>query len=105
MRSRHPRRSSNQRQHQKQRRTHSRNGPAPHTLPAARTRTHRRPHPPTQTGTNRALVVCRSSRVDHSTFLINPFLLMANPVTRFRQIDIPVLPILRLQVTPNTLKR
>ncbi|KAF5221322.1 hypothetical protein ECC02_005564 [Trypanosoma cruzi] len=58
MRRGHPRRSSNQRQRHKQRRTHSRNGLAPHTVPAARTRTHRRPHPPTHTSTNKAVVTC-----------------------------------------------
>ncbi|KAF5221755.1 hypothetical protein ECC02_005111 [Trypanosoma cruzi] len=62
----HPRRSSSQRQRRKQRHTHSRNGPAPHTVPAARTRTLRRPHPQTQTGTKRAVVVCRTRPVNHS---------------------------------------
>ncbi|KAF5217558.1 hypothetical protein ECC02_009560 [Trypanosoma cruzi] len=55
----HPRRQRHQRQHQKQHRhTHSRSGPAPHAVPAVRTRAYRRPHPPTQTGINRAVVVC-----------------------------------------------
>ncbi|KAF5222176.1 hypothetical protein ECC02_004690 [Trypanosoma cruzi] len=85
---RHPRRRRNQRQHNEQRRTHSRNGPAPHTVPAARTRTHRRPHSPTQTGTNGALVVCRSRPVNRNSSLANPFLQMANPVIRSRQIVI-----------------
>ncbi|KAF5225894.1 hypothetical protein ECC02_000823 [Trypanosoma cruzi] len=84
MRREHPRRRRNQRQRHKQRRTHSRNGPAPHTVPAARTRTHRRPHPPTQTGTNKAVVVCRTRPVDRNSYLANPFLQMANPVTHFR---------------------
>ncbi|EAX80302.1 hypothetical protein TVAG_397990, partial [Trichomonas vaginalis G3] len=80
----HPRRSSNQRQHNEQRRTHSRNGPAPHTVPAARTRTLRRPHPPTQTGTSRTLVVCCTRTVDRNSCPANPFLQMANPATQFR---------------------
>ncbi|ESS61924.1 hypothetical protein TCDM_10453 [Trypanosoma cruzi Dm28c] len=103
MRRGHPRR--NQRQQNKQRHTHSRNGPAPHTVPAARKRVHRRPHPPTQTSINRAVVVCRDRPVDHNSCLANLFLQMANPVTRFRQIVIPILLILILQVIPNTLKR
>ncbi|ESS55776.1 hypothetical protein TCDM_12738 [Trypanosoma cruzi Dm28c] len=101
----HPHRRCSQRQHQKQRHTHSRNGPTPHTVPAARTRTHRRPHPPTQTGTNRAVVVCRDRHVGHNSCLANPFLQVANPVTRFSQIVIPILLILTLQLIPNTLKR
>ncbi|ESS61571.1 hypothetical protein TCDM_10836 [Trypanosoma cruzi Dm28c] len=101
----HPHSSSNQRQHHKQRRTHSRNGPAPHTVPAARKRTHRRPHPPTHTSINRAVVVCRDRPVDHNSCLSNLFLQMANPMTQFRQIVIPILLILILQVIPNTLKR
>ncbi|ESS62124.1 hypothetical protein TCDM_10247 [Trypanosoma cruzi Dm28c] len=103
MHSRHPR--SNQRQHHKQRRTHSRNGPAPHAVPAARTRTRRRPHPPTHTSRNKAVVVCRSRPVDHSSCLANPFLQIANPVTQFCQIVILLLLILILRVIPNTLKR
>ncbi|KAF5223383.1 hypothetical protein ECC02_003402 [Trypanosoma cruzi] len=84
MHSSHPRRSSKQHQHKEQRRTHSRNGPAPHTVPAARTRTHRRPHPPTQTGTSRAVVVCHTRPVDQSSRFANPFLQMANTETQFR---------------------
>ncbi|KAF5215454.1 hypothetical protein ECC02_011865 [Trypanosoma cruzi] len=80
----HPRRRRNQHQRHKQRRTHSRNGHAQHAVPAARTRTHRRPHPPTQTGTNRAVVVCRTRPVKHSSSLANPFLQMANQETQFR---------------------
>ncbi|KAF5215488.1 hypothetical protein ECC02_011828 [Trypanosoma cruzi] len=95
----------NQHQHNEQRHTHSRNGPAPHTVPAARTRTHRRLHPPTQTRISRALVVCRTRPVDNNSCLANPFLQMANPVTRFRQIVIITLLILILQLIPNTLKR
>ncbi|ESS62674.1 hypothetical protein TCDM_09636 [Trypanosoma cruzi Dm28c] len=101
----HPRCHRNQHQRHKQRHTQSQNGPAPHTLPTARKRSHRRLHPPTQTRISRAVALCRSRTVDHSSCLSNPFLNMANPVTRFRQIDIPVLPILILRVTPNTLKR
>ncbi|ESS62719.1 hypothetical protein TCDM_09590 [Trypanosoma cruzi Dm28c] len=101
----HPRRSSSHRQHNEQRHTHSRNGPAPHTVPAARTRTHRTPHPPTHTGINRAVVVRRSRTVDHSSCLSNPFLNMANPDTQFRYFVILLLLILILQLTPNTLKR
>ncbi|KAF5214797.1 hypothetical protein ECC02_012568 [Trypanosoma cruzi] len=80
----HPRRRRNQRHTHKQRHTHSRNGPAPHTVPAARTRTHRRPHPPTQTGTKRAVVACRTRPVDRNTFLINPFLKRENPKAQIR---------------------
>ncbi|ESS61527.1 hypothetical protein TCDM_10881 [Trypanosoma cruzi Dm28c] len=101
----HPRCSSNQRQHHKQRHTHSRNGPVPHTVPAARTRTHRRPHPQTQTGTNRAAVVCRTRPVNHNYCLANPFLQMTNPMTQFRYFVIPILLILILQLIPNSLKR
>ncbi|KAF5226023.1 hypothetical protein ECC02_000955 [Trypanosoma cruzi] len=97
----HPCRRCNQHQRHKQRRTHSRNGHALHTVPAARTRTHRRPHPPSQTGTNRAVVVCRTRPVNHNSCLADPFLQMANPVKRFHQIFIPLLPILLLQVIPN----
>ncbi|KAF5223379.1 hypothetical protein ECC02_003398 [Trypanosoma cruzi] len=84
MHSSHPRRRRNQHQHNEQRRTRCRNGPAPHTVPAARTRTHRRPHPPTQTGTNRAVVVCHARPVDQSSRFANPFLQMANTETQFR---------------------
>ncbi|ESS55782.1 hypothetical protein TCDM_12726 [Trypanosoma cruzi Dm28c] len=101
--SRHPR--SNKRQHKKQRRTHSRNGPAPHTLPAARTRTHRRPHPPTHTSRNKAVVVCRTRPVDHYSCLANPFLQMENPETKLPQIVIQLLLNLILQAIPKTLKR
>ncbi|ESS60392.1 hypothetical protein TCDM_12086 [Trypanosoma cruzi Dm28c] len=102
----HPRRRSNQHQRHKQRQTHSRNGPAPHTVPAARTRTHRRPHPPTQTHINRAFVVCRTRPVKRNSCLANPFLQMTNPMTQFRQIVILLLlRILILQLIPNTLKR
>ncbi|KAF5216491.1 hypothetical protein ECC02_010742 [Trypanosoma cruzi] len=82
----HPRRRSNQhqRQHNDQRHTHGRNGPAPHTVPAAQTRAHRRPHPPNQTGISRAVVVCCTRTVDRSTFLINPFLQMENPKAQIR---------------------
>ncbi|RNC31784.1 hypothetical protein TcCL_Unassigned05679 [Trypanosoma cruzi] len=80
----HPRRRRNQRQQNKQRHTHSRNGPAPHAVPAARTRTHRRPHPPTQPGINRAVVVCRTRLVDRASCSANHFLQMPNTVTRFR---------------------
>ncbi|KAF5214770.1 hypothetical protein ECC02_012599 [Trypanosoma cruzi] len=80
----HPRRRCNQHQHNKQHRTHGRNGPAPHTVPAARTRTYRRPHPPTQTRISRALVVCRTCPVNHPSCLSNPFLQMANSDTQFR---------------------
>ncbi|KAF5226275.1 hypothetical protein ECC02_000398 [Trypanosoma cruzi] len=80
----HPRRRRHQRQRHKQRHTHSRNGTVPHTVPAARTRTHRRPHPPTQPGINRVVVVCRTRTVDRSTFLINPFLQMENPKAQIR---------------------
>ncbi|KAF5220252.1 hypothetical protein ECC02_006686 [Trypanosoma cruzi] len=72
MHSRHPRRRRNQRQQNEQRHTHSRNGPAPHTVPAARTRTHRRPHPPTHTGINKAFLVYRSRPVDRNSRLANP---------------------------------
>ncbi|KAF5220813.1 hypothetical protein ECC02_006108 [Trypanosoma cruzi] len=105
MHSRHPCRRRNQRQHHKQRHTHSCNGHAQHTVPAARTRTHRRPHPPTQTLISRAVVVCRTRPVDHNSCLANPFLQMENPVAQFRQIVIPLLILLILQVIPNTLKR
>ncbi|ESS62646.1 hypothetical protein TCDM_09669 [Trypanosoma cruzi Dm28c] len=105
MRCGHPRRRCNQRQHDEQRRTHSRNGPAPHTVPAARTRTHRRPHPQTQTDTNRAAVVCRTRPVNHNYCPTNPFLQMTNPMTQFRQIVNPLLLILILQLIPNSLKR
>ncbi|KAF5218563.1 hypothetical protein ECC02_008481 [Trypanosoma cruzi] len=101
----HTRRQRHQRQRHKQRHTHSRNGPAPHTVPAARTRTHRRPHPPTQTSINRAVVVCRTRLVDRNSCLQNPFLQMANPDKQFRQIDIPLLLILLPRAKPNTLKR
>ncbi|KAF5218433.1 hypothetical protein ECC02_008610 [Trypanosoma cruzi] len=101
----HPRRRRNQRQHNEQRRTHSRNGHAPHTVPATRTRTHRTPHPPAQTGTNGAVVVCHTRPVNHNSCLANPFLQMANPVKRFHQNVIILLLILLLQVIPNTLKR
>ncbi|KAF5216359.1 hypothetical protein ECC02_010880 [Trypanosoma cruzi] len=80
----HPRRRRNQCQHHKQRRTHSRNGTAPQMVTAARTRAHRRQHPPTQTITNKAVVVCRTRPVDHSPCLANPFLQMANQETLFR---------------------
>ncbi|KAF5215610.1 hypothetical protein ECC02_011683 [Trypanosoma cruzi] len=80
----HPRRRRNQCQHHKQRRTHSRNGTAPQMVTAAWTRTHRKPHPPTQTITNKAVVVCRTRPVDHSPCLANPFLQMANQETLFR---------------------
>ncbi|ESS55803.1 hypothetical protein TCDM_12707 [Trypanosoma cruzi Dm28c] len=76
----HPRRHRNQHQ----RHTHSRNGPAPHTVPAARSCTHRRLHPPTQTRISRAVALCRTRTVDHSSCPTNPFLQMANPVTRLR---------------------
>ncbi|KAF5217608.1 hypothetical protein ECC02_009532 [Trypanosoma cruzi] len=80
----HPRRRRNQRQHNEQRRTRCRNGTAPHTVSATRTRTHRTPHPPNQSGINRAVVVCRTRTVDRSTFLINPFLQMENPKAQIR---------------------
>ncbi|ESS60342.1 hypothetical protein TCDM_12135 [Trypanosoma cruzi Dm28c] len=105
MHSRHPLRSSSHRQHHKQRHTHSRNGPAPHTVPAARTRIHRRPHPPTHTSINRAVVVCRDRPVDHNSCLANLFLQIANPVKQFRYFVIPLLLNLILRVIPNTLKR
>ncbi|ESS60860.1 hypothetical protein TCDM_11591 [Trypanosoma cruzi Dm28c] len=79
-----PRSSSSHRQHNEQRHTHSRNGPVPHTVPAARTRAHRRPHPQTQPGNKRAVVVCRTRPVDRNSSFQNPFLQMANPVTRLR---------------------
>ncbi|ESS70429.1 hypothetical protein TCDM_00906 [Trypanosoma cruzi Dm28c] len=79
----HPRRSSSHRQQNKQRCTHSRNGPVPHTVPAARTRTHRRLHPPAQTSTNKAVVVCRTRPFDQSSRFANPFLLLANPEKQF----------------------
>ncbi|ESS61435.1 hypothetical protein TCDM_10980 [Trypanosoma cruzi Dm28c] len=101
----HPRRRRNQCQQNEQRRTHSRNGPAPHAVPAAPTRTHRRPHQPTQPGTNRADVVCRTRPVNHNYCPANPFLQMTNPMTRFRQIVNPLLLILILQLIPNSLKR
>ncbi|KAF5217335.1 hypothetical protein ECC02_009811 [Trypanosoma cruzi] len=101
----HPRRHRNQRQHNDQRRTHSRNGPAPHTVPAARTRTHKRPHPQTQTHINRAFVVCRTRPVERNSCPTNPFLQMANSDTQFRQIVIPLLLILIKQLILNTLKR
>ncbi|KAF5216669.1 hypothetical protein ECC02_010536 [Trypanosoma cruzi] len=63
----HPRRRRNQHQHNKQRHTHSRNGHAQHAVPATRTRTHRTPHPPTQTDTNRAVVVCRTRPVERNS--------------------------------------
>ncbi|ESS55564.1 hypothetical protein TCDM_12959 [Trypanosoma cruzi Dm28c] len=85
----HPRCHRNQRQHNEQRHTHSRNGPAPQAVPAARRRTHRRPHPQTQTRISRAVVLRRSRPVDHSSCLINAFLQMANQETQFRQIAIP----------------
>ncbi|ESS60641.1 hypothetical protein TCDM_11827 [Trypanosoma cruzi Dm28c] len=68
----HPHRSSNQNQHQKKRRTHSRNGPAPHTVPAARTCTHRRPHPPTHTSINKAFLIYRSRPVERNSYFANP---------------------------------
>ncbi|ESS60904.1 hypothetical protein TCDM_11543 [Trypanosoma cruzi Dm28c] len=81
----HPRRRRrNQHQQNEQRHTHSRNDPAPHTVPAARTRTHRTPHPPIQSGTNSAVAVCRTRTVDRNSCPANPFLLMANPDTQFR---------------------
>ncbi|KAF5215797.1 hypothetical protein ECC02_011478 [Trypanosoma cruzi] len=101
----HPRRHRNQRQHNDQRRTHSRNDPAPHTVPAARTRTHKRPHPQTQTHINRAFVVCRTRPVERNSCPTNPFLQMANSDTQFRQIVIPLLLILIKQLIPNSLKR
>ncbi|ESS62541.1 hypothetical protein TCDM_09780 [Trypanosoma cruzi Dm28c] len=101
----HPHSSSNQRQHHKQRHTHSRNGPAPHAVPAARTRTHRRPHPPTHTSTNKTVVVCRTRPVERNSCFADPFLQMANPMTQFRQIVILLLLILIRQLIPNTLKR
>ncbi|ESS61132.1 hypothetical protein TCDM_11292 [Trypanosoma cruzi Dm28c] len=104
MHSGHPRcHRHNQCQHHKQRRTHSRNGPAPHAVPAARTRTHRRPHPPTHTHINRAFVVCRTRPVKRNSCPTNPFLQMANTVTQFRYIAIPLLLIQQLII--NTLKR
>ncbi|ESS55691.1 hypothetical protein TCDM_12822 [Trypanosoma cruzi Dm28c] len=84
MHSRHPRCHINQHQRHKQRHTHSRNGPAPHAVPAARTCTHRRPHPPTHTSRNKAVVVCRTRPVDHSSCPANPFLKRANQETQFR---------------------
>ncbi|KAF5219265.1 hypothetical protein ECC02_007777 [Trypanosoma cruzi] len=84
MRRGHPRRRHNQRQHHEQRRTHSRNGPALHTVTTARTRTHRRQHSPTQTGTNRAVAVYRSRPVNQKSCLANPFLQMENPEKQFR---------------------
>ncbi|KAF5216156.1 hypothetical protein ECC02_011089 [Trypanosoma cruzi] len=81
----HPRRRRrNQHQRHKQRHTHSRNGPAPHTVPAARTRTHRTPHPPIQSGTNRDFVLFRARPLDRNSYPANPFLQMANPETQFR---------------------
>ncbi|KAF5214989.1 hypothetical protein ECC02_012361 [Trypanosoma cruzi] len=80
----HPRRRRNQRQHNDQRHTHSRNGTPPHTVPATRTHTHRTPHPPNQSGINRAVVLCRTRTVGRSTFLINPFLQMENPKAQIR---------------------
>ncbi|ESS60467.1 hypothetical protein TCDM_12009 [Trypanosoma cruzi Dm28c] len=103
----HPRR--NQRQQNKQCHTHSRNGPAPQAVPAARTRTHRRPHPPTQPGINRTVVVCRTRLVDRASCSANHFLQMSNTVTRFRQIVIPLLLLLiillLLRVITKALKR
>ncbi|KAF5216019.1 hypothetical protein ECC02_011244 [Trypanosoma cruzi] len=100
----HPR-SRNQRQHQKKRHTHSRNGPAPHTVPAARTHTLRRPHPQTQTGTNRTVVVCRTRPVHHNSCPTNPFLQMANTDTQFLYNAIPLILVLIQQLILNTLKR
>ncbi|KAF5220412.1 hypothetical protein ECC02_006596 [Trypanosoma cruzi] len=73
MRRGHPRRRRNQHQHHKQRHTHGRNGPAPLAVPAAWTRIHRRPHPPTKTVTNRAVAVCSIRLVDHSSCLAKSF--------------------------------
>ncbi|KAF5222396.1 hypothetical protein ECC02_004427 [Trypanosoma cruzi] len=101
----HPRRRRNQRQHHKQRHTHNRNGPAPHTVPAVRTRAHRIPNPTTQTDNKRAVVLCRTRPVERNSRLANPFIQIANPVTQFRQIVFPLLVILIQQVIPNTLKR
>ncbi|KAF5217932.1 hypothetical protein ECC02_009173 [Trypanosoma cruzi] len=99
----HPRRR-NQRQHNEQRHTHSRNSPAPQAVPAARTRTLRRPHPPTQTGINKAFLIYRTRPVERNSCRANTLLKMANPVTQFRYFVIPLL-LLILQVIPNSLKR
>ncbi|ESS55493.1 hypothetical protein TCDM_13031 [Trypanosoma cruzi Dm28c] len=72
MHSRHPRRSSNQHQRHKKRHTHSRNGPAPLAVPAARTCTHRRPHPPTHTSINKAFLFYRSRPVERNSYFANP---------------------------------
>ncbi|KAF5223666.1 hypothetical protein ECC02_003120 [Trypanosoma cruzi] len=68
----HPRRRRNQHQHHKQRQEHSRNGPVPLAVPAARTRTHSRPHPPTHTGINKAFLFYRSRPVDRNSCFANP---------------------------------